>query len=255
MERRTAQQRAALRLIFQNPLSSLNPRVTVRSALMRPLQKFAGLSKREAQVRAVELLAAVGLDPSNLDRLPSELSGGQLQRIALARALSANPAVVVADEAVSALDVSVQAQVLNLLRDVQEEHGTSYIFITHDLGVVRYISDRIIVLYAGHMVESGPADAIVNAPYHPYTEALLSAVPLIDVEEPPTRIRLEGTVPSLRSAFAGCPFASRCPRKIGPICEDTPPPTLASPAADGHTILCHIPWSELEKLQRPSATT
>ena len=192
----------------------------------------------------------MGLDPSYLDRPPGELSGGEKQRAAMAGAFAANPDVIVADEAVSSLDVSVQAQVLNLLEERQQELGTSYIFITHDLGVVRYISDDILVLYAGHMAEYGPAESVLGVPSHPYTEALLSAAPVPDPDAEPTLIRLPGAVPTMREAFQGCFFAGRCPRKIGPICDETPPPARTGPDSPDHVIYCHIPVDELTTLQR-----
>ena len=247
---RTEDQRSAMRMVFQNPTASLNPKLPVGHAIVRALRKFAGLNKQESNERAEELMEAVGLDPTFLDRQPTELSGGQQQRVALASAFAANPDLVVADEAVSALDVSVQAQVLNLLEDHQRETGNSYVFITHDLGVVRYISDDILVLYAGHVAEYGPSKAVLSAPSHPYTEALLSAAPVPDPDAEPTHIRLEGSVPTQRGAFSGCFFAGRCPRKLGDICDTTPPPTQVGPDGGNHFINCHIPISELESLQR-----
>ena len=246
---RTEDQRAAMRMVFQNPTASLNPKLPVGHTIVRALRKFAGLNRQESNERAEELMEAVGLDPTFLDRQPTELSGGQQQRVALAGAFAANPDLVVADEAVSALDVSVQAQVLNLLEDHQRETGNSYVFITHDLGVVRYISDDILVLYAGHVAEYGPSKAVLSVPSHPYTEALLSAAPVPDPDAEPTHIRLEGSVPTLRGAFTGCFFAGRCPRKLGEICDTTPPPRQSGPDGGNHFINCHIPISELESLQ------
>ena len=250
VEGRTHKQRAALRMVFQNPTASLNPKVPVRHAILRSLRKFARLGRRDSRKRAVELLEAVGLDPAYLDRRPGELSGGEQQRVALAGAFAANPDLIVADEAVSALDVSVQAQVLNLLGEHQREEGTSYIFISHDLGVVRYVSDDILVLYAGHVAESGPAECVLNSPSHPYTEALLSAAPVPDPDVTPSMIRLEGAVPTLHGRFQGCFFAGRCPRKIGPICDETPPPARTGPDSPDHIINCHIPVEELDALHR-----
>ena len=247
---RTEDQRSAMRMVFQNPTASLNPKLPVGHTIVRALRKFAGLNRQQSNERAGELMDAVGLDPSFLDRQPTELSGGQQQRVALASAFAANPDLVVADEAVSALDVSVQAQVLNLLEDHQRESGNSYVFITHDLGVVRYISDDILVLYAGHVAEYGPSKAVLSVPSHPYTEALLSAAPVPDPDAEPTHIRLEGSVPTQRGAFTGCFFAGRCPRKLGDICDTTPPPTQRGPNGDNHFINCHIPISELESVQR-----
>ena len=246
---RTREQQAAMRMVFQNPTASLNPKLPIRHAIMRALRKFAGLGKPESKERAKELLEAVGLDASHLDSAPGELSGGQQQRVAIAGAFAANPDVIVADEAVSALDVSVQAQVLNLLQEHQQETGTSYIFITHDLGVVRYVSDDILVMYAGHVAESGPTELVLSAPSHPYTEALLSAAPVPDPDAEPTEIRLEGAVPTMHERFQGCFFAGRCPRKIGPICDETPPPARTGPDSPNHVINCHIPLEELAKMQ------
>ena len=248
VEHRTRAQRAAMRMVFQNPTASLNPKRAIRHAIVRALRKFSGLGRRESRARAEELMQAVGLNPTYLDRLPGELSGGELQRVALAAAFAASPHIIVADEAVSALDVSVQAQVLNLLRSRQQEAGTSYVSITHDLGVVRYLSDDILVLYAGHVAESGPAEMVLNPPFHPYTEALMSAVPVPDPDAEPAKVRLPGTVPTLRAEFPGCFFAERCPRKLGPDCERVPPPARRAPGAD-HVVHCHIPLEELARLQ------
>ena len=252
VEDRTSDQRSAMRMVFQNPTASLNPKLPIKHAITRALRKFAGVRRGEIRERSEELMNAVGLDPLYLDRLPSELSGGQQQRVALAGAFAANPDLVVADEAVSALDVSVQAQVLNLLEQRQRETGNAYVFITHDLGVVRYVSDDILVLYAGHVAEYGPSEDVLSTPSHPYTEALLSAAPVPDPDAEPTHIRLEGSVPTLRSAFRGCFFAGRCPRKIGDICDTEPPPEQRG-GGDGHMINCHIPVEELERLQQTIA--
>ena len=245
---RTRTQQAAMRMVFQNPTASLNPKLAVRHAIIRSLRKFSGLNKRESRQRAGELLQAVGLDPGYLNRHPGELSGGEQQRVALAGAFAASPDIVVADEAVSALDVSVQAQVLNLLRSHQQETNTSYVFITHDLGVVRYLADDILVLYAGHVAESGLAKNVLAMPSHPYTEALMSSAPVPDPDAQPSTIRLPGFVPTMRDQFQGCFFAARCPRKIGAICDDTPPPALTSNGGD-HVIYCHISLEELARLQ------
>lgn len=247
---RTRSQRAAVRMVFQNPRASLNPKLPIRHAILRSLRKFAGLGRAESRERARELMEAVGLSPDYLDRPPTELSGGQQQRVALAGAFAANPELVVLDEAVSALDVSVQAQVLNLLDHQQEDTGTSHILISHDLGVVRYLSDDIMVLYAGHLAEYGPAENVLGAPWHPYTEALLSAAPVPDPNAPPTRIRLPGAVPTMRERFEGCFFAGRCPRKLpGDICDTSVPPARTEPGSPEHVIYCHIPLEELTSSQ------
>ncbi len=252
-EDRNADQKASLRMVFQNPTSSLNPKLPVRHSILRPLQKFTDLNAREREVRACELLESVGLDASYMDRLPLQLSGGQQQRVALAAAFAGDPNLIVADEPVSALDVSVQAQVLNLLEDHQRENGTSYVFISHDLGVVRYVSDEIVVLYAGYVAESGPAESVLSAPSHPYTEALLSAAPIPDPDAAPTPIRLGGAVPKQHEQFKGCFFASRCPRKIGAVCDESPPPVQSPPELPEHEIHCHIPLDELARMQANGA--
>ena len=246
---RTGDQLAGVRMVFQNPTASINPKLPVRHAILRSLRKFAGLGRRESRERAEELLQAVGLDAAYLDRRPGEMSGGEQQRVALAGAFAGNTELIVADEAVSALDVSVQAQVLNLLKQHQRETDTSYVFISHDLGVVRYLSDDILVLYAGHVAESGPAESVLSLPSHPYTEALLSAAPVPDPDAAPTPIRLPGAVPTLRERFQGCFFAGRCPRKIGDICDTVPPPAREGPDSSDHVIYCHIPIEELAGVQ------
>ena len=249
VDNRTKEQQAAMRMVFQNPTASLNPKLTVNHALMRALRRFSHLDHDESQKRAIELMTAVGLDPEYLSKKPGELSGGEQQRVALAGAFAASPTLIVADEAVSALDVSVQAQVLTLLRDHQKETETSYVFISHDLAVVRYLSDEIIVLYAGHVAEAGPAERVLSAPSHPYTEALMSAAPIPDPDATPTPIRLPGSVPTLHQRFQGCFFAGRCPRKIGAICDEMTPPSRVDPEDERHTISCHIQLDELAEMQ------
>jgi len=250
VEDRSQDQRAALRIVFQNPTASLNPWLPVSHPILRSLQKHAHMSKRESYEYALELLQAVGLPPTYMERLPGELSGGEQQRVALASAFAGNAELIVADEAVSALDVSIQAQVLELLEKHQQKEGTSYIFISHDLGVVRYVSDDILVLYAGHIAESGPASSVLNPPFHPYTEALLSAAPVPDPEAKLDGIRLPGAVPTLRERFQGCFFTGRCPRKIGAICDNTPPSAQNVPGSSEHIICCHIPIEELATMQQ-----
>jgi len=245
IEGRTDEQSAGMRMVFQNPTSSLNPRLPIRHTILRTLRKFTTLNRKERHDRAEELSRAVRLDPAYLDRRPDELSGGELQRVSLAASFAGNTDVIVADEAVSSLDVSVQADVLNLLAQHQRETSTSFVFISHDLGVVRYVSDDILVIYAGNVAESGPTEKVLNAPSHPYTEALLSAAPAPDPDAPQTRIRLPGTVPTMHERFQGCFFAARCPRKIGSICDETPPPARPGPDSPEHVIHCHIPVDEL----------
>ncbi len=250
VEDRSKAQKAAVRMVFQNPTASLNPQLPIQHLIVRSLRKFLQLNRKESRQRAIELLRSVGLSPAYLDRLPGELSGGEQQRVALAGAFAGNADLILADEVVSALDVSVQAQVLKMLENHQREKGTSYIFISHDLGVVRYVSDDILVLYAGYVAESGPADSIFNPPSHPYTEALLSAAPVPDPDAIPTAIRLHGSVPTMREQFPGCFFAGRCPRKIGPICDQEPPPSRQGPSSPNHILFCHIPIEELIKKQK-----
>ena len=255
VDNRTKEQQAAMRMVFQNPTASLNPKLTVNHAITRALRRFSHLDHDESEERAIELMRAVGLTPEHLSKQPGELSGGEQQRVALAAAFAASPTIIVADEAVSALDVSVQAQVLALLRDHQKETATSYVFISHDLAVVRYLSDEIIVLYAGHVAEAGPAERVLSTPSHPYTEALMSAAPVADPDAEPTPIRLPGSVPTLHQRFQGCFFAGRCPRKIGDICDHIPPPTQTSPDSPTHEIHCHIPLEELARLQGSPVAT
>ncbi|HEU0336399.1 MAG TPA: ABC transporter ATP-binding protein [Gaiellaceae bacterium] len=237
---------AALQIVFQNPDSALNRRHTVRRMLKRTLAKLARVSGREAETRAGELVDAVRLPERALSARPPGLSGGQKQRVAIARAFAGEPRLVVCDEPTSALDVSVQAAILNLLVDLQGSHQTSYVFISHDLGVVRYLSDRIAVLYLGRLMELGPAATVFEPPHHPYTEALLSAVPTIDGEQRP-RIDLEGEIPSAAEPPSGCVFHTRCPRKLGAICETEEPP-LAEVEPE-HLLRCHIPLEDLRRLQ------
>jgi len=247
VEARPAALKRKLQMVFQNPDSTLNPSHAVGYSVARAVRRLRGLAPREAWREAGRLLSVVKLQPEFVNRKPSQLSGGQKQRVAIARALAGNPEVVVADEPVSALDVSVQAAIINLLSELQAERAASLIFISHDLAVVRYLADHVAVMYLGKVVEFGPVDAVFAPPYHPYTEALLSAVPEPDPDRRQDRIILEGSLPSAIDVPKGCPFASRCHRKLGEICETTPPP--AHQLADGHRIACHIPADELTRLQ------
>ena len=248
--RRDRETRRRLQMVFQNPDSTLNPRRTIGDALRRPLQLFRGLSGRPADEAAVELLKAVRLDGRYLSRLPNQLSGGEKQRVGIARAFATNPDLIVCDEPVSALDVSVQAAILNLLGELQLRDHTAYLFISHDMSVVRYLADRVAVLYLGRICETGPVERVFAPPHHPYTEALLSAIPVPDPDAEVNPIRLEGPVPSASEVFEGCPFHTRCPRKVGEVCERQKPP--AQTGADGHTIFCHIPVATLTKAQSSS---
>jgi peptide/nickel transport system ATP-binding protein len=238
--------RQRAQIVFQNPDSSLNPRHTVDAILRRPLARF-GMAHGAAATREVEhLMAVVRLPREYRERYPHQLSGGEKQRVGIARALATQPKLMVCDEAVSALDVSVQAAVLNLLRDLRRDFGIAYLFISHDIGVIAHIADRIAVMYRGGIVEEGPAAAVLDPPWHPYTEALLSAVPVIgDRGRAASRIRLAGD-PGDTPASAGCRFAARCPRKIGRVCDEQRPPWQQ--AGTAHRIACHIPAAELRTL-------
>lgn len=240
--------RQDIQMVFQDPLSSLDPRQSVESLLFEGM-KAHGIAKnpKEARPRLVELLNAVGLPEAALAKYPHEFSGGQRQRIGIARALSVNPKLIVADEPVSALDVSVQAQVINLLEDLQEEFGLTYLVIAHDLAVVRHISDRIGVMYLGALVEEADADDLYAAPLHPYTRALMSAVPVPDpvVEDSREQILLTGDLPSPSNPPTGCRFHTRCPWRQETKC-DTERPVLRIPdipgVGEGHRVACH--WTE-----------
>jgi peptide/nickel transport system ATP-binding protein len=248
--KRTQDDLAALQIVFQNPDSALNRRHSVRRILLRSLKKLAGVRGAEADRRALELAERVRLSQRTLTQKPVQLSGGLKQRVAIARAFVGNPSLVVCDEPTSALDVSVQAAILNLLVELQAERQVAFLFISHDLGVVRYISDRIAVLYLGRLMELGAAEVVFNGPHHPYTEALLSAVPTIDGADR-KRIRLEGEIPSAANPPTGCVFNTRCPRKLGAICEQEEPEFVE--VEPGHWMRCHIPIEELRRLQAAGA--
>ena len=245
-QKRSREELRGLQIVFQNPDSALNRRHSVRRILLRSMKKLAGVAGPAAEARMQDLAHRVRLTERTLTQKPVQLSGGLKQRVAIARAFAGDPKLVVCDEPTSALDVSVQAAILNLLVELQADKRVAYLFISHDLGVVRYISDRIAVLYLGRLQELGPADVVFEGPHHPYTEALLSAVPTVDGGGR-DRIRLEGDIPSAASPPSGCVFHTRCPRKLGAICEDTEPPLLE--AESGHHLRCHIPIDELRQLQ------
>jgi peptide/nickel transport system ATP-binding protein len=236
-------------MVFQNPNDALNPYRSVGQSLARTIKLLDGRQKSNLEVRerVGELLRSVRLPENYATRYPSELSGGEKQRVAIARAFAANPALVVADEPTSSLDVSVQAVVLNLLKDLRAQEGASYILISHDLDVVAYLSDWIVVMYLGEVVEVGTTAHVYGIPSHPYTEALVSAIPVPDPDATQGVIRLDGDIPSARNKPTGCPFHTRCPRKIGAICEQEAPPWRD--AGDGHQIRCHIQVEELIQLQ------
>jgi len=248
---RTGEVIKELQMVFQNPDSTLNPSFSVGRQIARPMRKFKTVPSGQVKAEAKRLLKAVKLDEYYYDRLPRQLSGGEKQRVGIARALAIQPNLVICDEPVSALDVSVQAAVLNLLNEIKEELGTTMIFIAHDLSVVRFISDYIAVMYLGQIVEYGPVESIYPPPYHPYTEALLASVPVPDPLAKKKYSRLEGDVPSALDQPPGCHFHTRCPRRNhlpdgGSICEREEP--KMQKLDNGHYIMCHIPAEELTKL-------
>jgi oligopeptide transport system ATP-binding protein len=231
--------RKRMQMVFQDPFASLNPRMTVEAILAEPLRNFGVTAGRERRERVQRLMETVGLDPRFIRRYPHEFSGGQRQRIGIARALALGPELVVADEPISALDVSIQAQILNLLARLREELGLTMIFIAHDLAAVRHVSDRIAVMYLGRIVEEADARALVVAPRHPYTQALISAVPVPDPARERTRERivLSGELPSPVTPPAGCPFHTRCPLKEERCTREAPPLAEIMP---GHMVACHL---------------
>lgn len=236
-----------IQMVFQNPEASLNPRHTIAQSIQRPMVQPGILSRREIITRTFTLLEAVNLPASYYNRMPGELSGGEKQRVAIARAFAADPSVVLLDEPLSALDVSVQASLINLLFELQHLNKTTYLFISHDLATVQHLSDWIAVMYLGRIMETGRSDKVFAPPYHPYTEALLSAIPVADPNIQQQHIRLEGSVPSAMEIPDGCPFHTRCPRKRGSLCETQAPPQQEG--LDGHSICCHIPMEELGRIQ------
>ncbi|PSC03644.1 ABC transporter ATP-binding protein [Alsobacter soli] len=243
--RRTMEQLAAVQMVFQNPDATLNPSHTAGFSIGRALRKFGiARSRKEIDSRVRDLFAMVRLSPHLARQRPGRLSGGQKQRVAIARAFAGDPKMLVADEPVSALDVSVQAAIVNLLLQIQARRGATIVFISHDLALVRHLADRVVVMYLGRVMEMGPVASIFAPPYHPYTEALLAAVPVPDPTVKQKHLRLEGEPPSPINVPAGCRFAARCPRKVGAICDNTPPPERD--AGGGHMIACHIPIEELK---------
>ena len=237
-----------LQMVFQNPFDTLNPSHSVGAQIARVIRKF-GVETDEAKVqeRVMHLLDIVKLPRDFAKRRPRQLSGGQKQRIGIARAFAGNPAVVIADEPVSALDVSVQAAVTGLLMDIQRDNRTTLVFISHDLSVVRYLADRIVVMYLGQIMEQGTTDEIFAPPYHPYTEALLSAVPIADTRSPRRKVLLKGEIPSPSNPPPGCPFSDALPDMMPGLCNVVPPPIVEP--SPGHRILCHLPLDTLMAME------
>jgi oligopeptide/dipeptide ABC transporter ATP-binding protein len=229
--------RQALQIVFQDPYASLNPRLTAGTIVAEPVENYTRLNRTEREERVKGLLARVGLGADALNKYPFEFSGGQRQRLGIARALALSPSVIVADEPVSALDVSVQAQVLNLMMDLQQELGLAYLFISHDLGVVEHMADRVAVMYLGRIVEIAETEELFASPRHPYTRALISAAPLPDPAAKRERIVLEGDVPSPMTPPAGCHFHTRCPFAVARCRAEYPPLRAGSPT---HQFACHL---------------
>jgi len=251
IEARDTQTVADIQMVFQNPFDTLNPSMTVGRQIIRALEVFGiGTSDQERRDEMLRLLDLVKLPREFADRMPRQLSGGQKQRVGIARAFAGGARIVVADEPVSALDVSVQAAVTDLLMEIQREHKTTLLFISHDLSIVRYLSDRVMVMYLGHVVELGTTDQVFSPPYHPYTEALLSAVPIADTHVEKKHIVLEGDVPSAMNPPSGCPFQTRCRWKAkvpGDLCEREVPPVRD--LAPGHQVKCHLSDAELARME------
>jgi len=243
VSKRAPGQLSKIQMVFQNPDGSLNPQHTIGHSVSRPLALMKNLSKTEINNLVRELFQAVNLPEEYINRLPHELSGGEKQRVAIARALAADPSLVICDEPISSLDVSVQASLMNLLVDLQSSKGVAYLFISHDLAAVRHLADWIAVVYLGRIWEIGPAEDVFVPPYHPYTEALLSAIPIADPEVRQEQIRLNGNVPSAVNIPSGCRFHTRCPRKVGEICASKEPSWQET--GRFHRICCHIPVSDL----------
>ena len=236
--------RSKMQMIFQDPMSSLNPRMSIRQLVSEPLEIHKNLKASEQNAAVEEIITKVGLEKSALDKYPHEFSGGQRQRISIARAVINNPSLIVADEPVSALDVSIQSQILNLLMDLRNDLNLSFVFISHDLSVVRHIADEVAVMYLGNIVEIAPADQLFSNPQHPYTQALISAIPQVEKEKRVNRIILKGDIPNPADAPSGCYFHPRCPIAIDKCSSVTP--TLKITGAD-HLTSCHLVTESVSK--------
>jgi peptide/nickel transport system ATP-binding protein len=248
VSRRTRDTIRSLQMVFQNPFDTLNPAHTVGSQIARVIRKF-GVERDESRIRqrVLELLDLVKLPREFAERRPRQLSGGQKQRVGLARAFAGNPTMVVADEPLSALDVSVQAAVTNLLLDIQRQRSTTLLFISHDLSLVHYLSDRVVVMYLGQIMEQGRTEEVFAPPYHPYTEALLAAVPVPDQQFAKRKVVLSGEIPSASNPPDGCRFSTRCAYRIPGTCDVVPP--VVQEFAPQHRIACHLPRSQLQAMQ------
>jgi peptide/nickel transport system ATP-binding protein len=246
--RRTRDHRRQIQMVFQNPDGALNPRLSIRRMIARSIRRLTGLGRESRAQRLSEITQAVHLDAQFLDVTPEALSGGLKQRVAIARSLAGEPTLVVCDEPTSALDVSIQAAILNLLVDIRNRTDVSYLFISHDLATVRYIADRVAVMYLGQIVETGSGREVFSVPFHPYTEALLSAMPSIETDSTGSRITLSGALPDPANPPTGCRFHTRCPRSLGELCVAVEPPWQAS--GESLRYRCHIPPDELTPLQQ-----
>jgi peptide/nickel transport system ATP-binding protein len=243
VRKRSKEMRRKIQMVFQNPEATLNPQKTVEEIITRPLALYNVVPKAKRRQKTIELLESVNLTELYLSRYPHEISGGEKQRVGIARAFATEPELIILDEPISSLDVSVQAGVLNLLFDLQNKHHIAYIFIGHNLSVIRHLCNRIMVVYMGRICEFGTPDELFEPPYHPYTEALLSAIPVVEPDIEQREIRLEGAMPNAIDPLPGCAFHTRCPRKIGDICVQSAPAEVE--AKPGHKIACHIPVEEL----------
>ena len=236
--------RSKMQMIFQDPMSSLNPRMSIRQLVSEPLEIHRNLKASEQNAAVEEIITKVGLEKSALDKYPHEFSGGQRQRISIARAVINNPSLIVADEPVSALDVSIQSQILNLLMDLRNDLNLSFVFISHDLSVVRHIADEVAVMYLGNIVEIAPADQLFSNPQHPYTQALISAIPQVEKEKRVNRIILKGDIPNPADAPSGCYFHSRCPIAIDKCSSVTPALKITG---TNHLTSCHLVTDSVSK--------